>query len=201
MQNSFPVHYHYIARNKKQSSCRLDVDSLYCKIQKRNGLTEEYRYRYEDIHRIHLGLPDIGWHTIDIYFKDKKHIHLKSLTFFIADAQQRLRRPKTDGVDIGHAKSNRQAYHDFVVALHERIGKLEARFPVALTHGNPWKKILIWIFMLALVIWTPIVWKMGYYWWSLFFAGSFLLLVLFSRMINFRTHYLPDELPLKYLPS
>jgi hypothetical protein len=47
-----------------------------------------------------LGLPDTGWHTIDIYFKDKKHIHLKSLTFFIADAQRKLRRPKTDTTKI-----------------------------------------------------------------------------------------------------
>ncbi|WP_146191054.1 hypothetical protein [Sphingobacterium athyrii] len=200
MQHSFPVYYHYIARNRKRISCYLYEDSIYCKVRTKNGLTEQHKFRYEDIHKIHLGLQDISWHTIDIYFKNRKHIHLKSVTFFIERNGEELERPKTNEIDIASVKANRMAYSNFVTALHERISRDGTGHPIIFTHGNSWKKILIWILMSVILILLPLTWKIGFYGWSLFFAVSFLLLLLFSRKINFKKQYRPDQLPEKYLP-
>lgn len=193
--------YHYIARNRKQFTCSLHEDVISLTIQAKNSLTIERKFRYTDIDKIHLGLSDISWHTIDIYFQDKTHIHLKSVTFFIERDNRKLQQPRTNEADNARVRENQKAYWEFVVGLHERVGSPEVAKDIRFTCGNPWKKILIWVFLLALLVWIFITWKMGDYRWSLVFGSAFLFLFVFNRKINFRKRYSPHHIPLKYLPS
>lgn len=192
--------YHYIARNRKQLTCSFNEDAIFFTVQGKKSLAKEHIFRYTDIDKIHLGLSDISWHTIDIYFRDKTHIHLKSVTFFIEKDDGKLRRPKTNEADNAVVKENQRNYREFVVGLHERVGSPDVAKPIRFTSGNPWKKIIIWMSLLALSVWIPITWKMGHYRWSLIFGSAFLFLFLFNRKINFKKRYLPDDIPQKYLP-
>lgn len=90
--------YRYIARNKKQVICYLDEDSISFTVQAKNQLAKAYKFRSTEIDRIHLSVSDVSWHTIDIYFRDKTHIHFKSVTFFI-ERDGALKRPKTNDVN------------------------------------------------------------------------------------------------------
>lgn len=192
--------YHYIAPNRKQITCSLYEEGISCTVQTKDGLLKNYKFRYTDICKIHLGLPDIAWHAIDIYFWDKTHIHLKSVTFFIERENRKLQRPKTNEADNAIVRENQRAYREFVVGLHERTGVPDSTKHIRFIHGNPWKKTMIWIFLLALITSIPITLKMGYYRWSLFFVGGFLFLLSFSRKIDFKKLYPPDQIPAKYLP-
>lgn len=192
--------YHYIARNKKQLICSLYAKTISCQVLEKNGLAKHYTFQYADIEKVHLALPDISWHTMDIYFRDKTHIHLKSVTFFIERDQRQLERPKANQPDQAIIKENQRAYRAFVIGLHERLSTDPLATRVRFTHGNPWKKVLIWLFLFALLLWIPVTWKMGLYWRSFAFSTAFLFLLLFSRKINFRKHHAHDDIPLKYLP-
>lgn len=191
--------YCYIARNKKKTACCLDEDSISFTVQAKNKLEKRYTFRYADIDRIHLGLPDIAWHTMDIYFRDKTHIHLKSVTFFV-ERDGKLKRPKLNDADRAAIQKNETAYRHFVVELHKRVSLPEVAKKIRLTHGNPWKKTLIWLLLLALATCIPIAWKVGSYRWSFVFGTGFLILLFFSTKINFRKHYLAHDIPQKYLP-
>lgn len=191
--------YHYIARNKKEVVCYFDEKSLSFAVKKNNRLIQKYNFQYTEISRIQLSLSDISWHTIDIYFQDKTHIHLKSVTFFVEQNGQ-LKRPKTNETDIEKVRKNRIAYRNFVVELHQRLMASEATH-IRFMHGNPWKKVVIWLLLLALVICISITWKIGSYKLCFVFSTSFLLLFLYSLKINFKKPYSPEAIPQKYLPS
>lgn len=201
MRHEISTTYYYIARNKKQTYCSLSEETLFCKVQTKNQMVKEYQFRYSDIDKIHLGLSDVSWHTIDIYFRDKTHIHLKSVTFFIEKEDGKLRRPKINESDNTLVMENQKAYREFVIRLHERISVNENIKDIQFTHGNPWKKALIWALLLALFVCIPISWKIKAYRWSLFFGSAFLILFLYYRRINFRKRYLPHNIPQKYLPN
>ncbi|KGE13414.1 hypothetical protein [Sphingobacterium deserti] len=191
--------FHYIASKKKRIICKLLEEQIVFQIRK-NGSDDEHRFRYTDIQKIHLGLSDVSWHTIDIYFTNKLHLHLQSVTHYIEREDQKFTRSKINEADITKAKANQKAYYDFVIGLHERIILQNAAEAIKFTHGNPWKKALIWIFLVVLIIWTHAMLKSGYYMLSLFFGAGFLLLFLFSMKIDFRKKYQPNLIPSKYLP-
>ena len=192
--------YHYIARNKKQIICYLDEDSISFTVQAKNQLAKAYKFRFTEIDRIHLCLSDVSWHTIDIYFRDKTHIHLKSVTFFM-ERDGALKRPKTNDANTTVVQRDQAAYRNFVIELHKRVGLPEATNQIKFTHGNPWKKALILLVLLALAIVIPITWSFGHYRYFFVFGTSFLLLFLFNLNINFRKKYSPGAIPQKYLPQ
>ena len=194
------VSYHYIARNKKQTYCQLHPNHLVVRISAKNGEAHERHFSYNDIRRIHLSLPDISWHSIDLYFKDQTHIHLKSLVFFLQTDNQKFKRPKTDLASAQVVKQTQAHYRDFVCTLHERIRDKKLNQDIIFSHGNPWLKTLIYLFLIALVIAIPITFRVHAYKVGLFFCVSFLVLLLFSFRINFKKGYDPSHIPEKYLP-
>lgn len=199
MHTTPAITYNYIARNKKQTSCQLHEDGITFTQNKKNEREESHKYKYTQISRIHLGYPDTTWYTIDIYFNDSTHIHLKSLTFFIQQEDGKLRRAKTKKQDIAIFQQNQKAYREFVIALHEAILS-SSNHDIKFTHGNPGKKILIWIFLILIIIWIPILLEINQYKLSITMALAFLYLILFNLKINFKKTYQAEQIPQKYLP-
>ena len=184
-----PITYLYIARNRKRLVCSLQEDVISFTVQKKNRFATSHQYRYSDIDRIHLSLSDVAWHTIDIYFKDKMRLHLKSVIFFTEKQEGKLRRLKSQ-----------KAYNEFVIALHERLNLSDNYKEIKFTHGNPCKKILIGTILIALIIAIPIVWQISHYRLAFVWVVSFVFLFLFYRKINFTKKYSPRAIPQKYLP-
>src|SRR5690554_114059 len=199
MTLSFPITYRYIARNRKQLVCTLHENALSFTVQSKNRIAKSYHYNYSDIDRIHLSLSDVAWHTIDIYFKDKTHIHLKSVLFFTEKRGGKLRRLKSNEEDNALVRERQNAYNEFVIALHERLNLYESHKGIKFTHGNPWKKVLIGSVLIALIFLIPIAWQLGNYRLVFVWVVSFILLLLFNRQINFRKNYSPEAIPQKYL--
>src|SRR5699024_10982735 len=168
-------------------------------VQKKNRFASSHQ-RYSDIDRVHLSLSDVSWHTIDIYFKDKMRLHLKSVIFFTEKQEGKLRRLRTNEEDIALVRESRKGYNTFLIALHERLNLSDNYKEIKFTHGNPCKKILIGSILMALTILIPITWHLGHYKQLFVFIISFIFLFLFNRKINFRKNYLPEAIPQKYLP-
>ena len=200
MQHFFPFTYRYIARSRKQLVCTLYEDAISFTVQKKNRIAKSYHYNYSDIDRIHLSLPDVSWHTIDIYFKDKTRIHMKSVLFFTEKQGGKLRRLKSNEEDNALVRELQNAYSEFVIALHERLHTCESHKEIQYTHGNPWKKVLIGSVLIALITAIPIAWQIGHYRLVFVWLISFIFLFLFYRKINFRKKYSPRMIPQKYLP-
>src|SRR5699024_2425831 len=200
MQHFFPFTYRYIARSRKQLVCTLHEDAISFTVQKKNRIAKSYHYNYSDIDRIHLSLPDVSWHTIDIYFKDKTRIHMKSVLFFTEKQEGKLRRLKSNEEDNALVRELQNAYSEFVIALHERLNLYESHKGIKFTHGNPWKKVLIGSVLIALIFLIPIAWQLGNYRLVFVWLISFIFLFLFYRIINFRKKYSPRMIPQKYLP-
>lgn len=200
MQHFFPFTYRYIARSRKQLVCTLHEDAISFTVQKKNRIAKSYHYNYSDIDRIHLSLSDVAWHTIDIYFKDKMRLHLKSVIFFTEKQEGKLRRLRTNEEDNTLVRESQKAYNAFVIALHERLHTCESHKEIQYTHGNPWKKVLIGSVLIALITAIPIAWQIGHYRLVFVWLISFIFLFLFYRKINFRKKYSPRMIPQKYLP-
>lgn len=200
MQHFFPFTYRYIARSRKQLVCTLHEDAISFTVQKKNRFATSHQYRYSDIDRIHLSLSDVAWHTIDIYFKDKMRLHLKSVIFFTEKQEGKLRRLKTNEEDNALVRESQKAYNEFVIALHERLNLSDNYKEIKFTHGNPCKKILIGTILIALIIAIPIVWQISHYRLAFVWVVSFVFLFLFYRKINFTKKYSPRAIPQKYLP-
>ncbi len=196
-----PITYLYIARNRKRLVCSLQEDVISFTVQKKNRFATSHQYRYSDIDRVHLSLSDVSWHTIDIYFKDKTRLHLKSVIFFAEKQGRKLRRLKTNEEDNALVRESQKAYHEFVIALHERLHTCESHKEIQYTHGNPWKKVLIGSVLIALITAIPIAWQIGHYRLVFVWLISFIFLFLFYRKINFRKKYSPRMIPQKYLPG
>ena len=196
-----PITYLYIARNRKRLVCSLQEDVISFTVQKKNRFAASHQYRYSDIDRIHLSLSDVAWHTIDIYFKDKMRLHLKSVIFFAEKQEGKLRRLKTNEEDNALVRESQKAYNEFVIALHERLNLYENHKEIKFTHGNPWKKVLIGSILMALTLLIPITWYLGHYRHLFVWVVSFILLFLFNRKINFKKNYSPEAIPQKYLPG
>lgn len=192
--------YRYITRNRKQLVCSLHEDVISFTVQKKNQIATSHQYNYSDIDRIHLSLSDVSWHTMDIYFKDKMRLHLKSVIFFTEKQEGKLRRLRTNEEDNALVRESQKAYNAFVIALHERLNLPDNYKEIKFTHGNPWKKVLIGSILMALTILIPITWHLGHYRQFFVFLISFIFLFLFNRKINFRKNYLPEAIPPKYLP-
>lgn len=195
-----PITYLYIARNRKRLVCSLQEDVISFTVQKNNRFATSHQYRYSDIDRIHLSLSDVAWHTIDIYFKDKMRLHLKSVIFFTEKQEGKLRRLKTNEEDNALVRESQKAYNEFVIALHERLNLSDNYKEIKFTHGNPCKKILIGTILIALIIAIPIVWQISHYRLAFVWVVSFVFLFLFYRKINFTKKYSPRAIPQKYLP-
>lgn len=190
--------YAYISRSKTRTTCRLDDDFLHVVSVNKKGLSTEHRISYQDIQRIHLSLPDVEWHSIDIHHQWKRPIHLKSITFFIPTADGTLRRPKLVPEDNAVVRHNKQAYHAFVHALHDRLARKNKG--IRYTCGSSWLKILIWAALILITILLPIMWAANNYRTTWLLGGAFLFLLLFSLKINFNRSYNPATIPSKYLP-
>lgn len=192
--------YLYIARNRKRLVCSLQEDVISFTVQKKNRFATSHQYRYSDIDWVHLSLSDVSWHTIDIYFKDKTRLHLKSVIFFAEKQEGKLRRLKTNEEDNALVRESQKAYNEFVIALHERLNLSDNYKEIKFTHGNPCKKILIGTILIALIIAIPIVWQISHYRLAFVWVVSFVFLFLFYRKINFTKKYSPRAIPQKYLP-
>lgn len=193
------LNYQYISRNKRVYRCSLLEKSIQFSVRKNDQSEKLYIYRYTEIEQIHLSLPDISWHSIDIYFRDNVRLHLKSVTFFI-ELNGNLIRPNINDTDFELIQKNNIAYCNFVLELHKRIESSVINQPITFTHGNSWLKGITWLILITLTIGIPILWKIGNVRWSLFFGSAFLLLLLYSLKINFRKPYSINQIPKKYLP-
>jgi len=192
------LNYQYISRKKEVYRCSLLEKSIQFSVQKNDQSENLYNFRYTDIQRIHLSLPDISWHSIDIYFRNNVRLHLKSMTFFI-ELNGNLIRPNLNDTDFELIRKNKIAYCNFVLELHKRIESTIINQPITLTHGNSWLKGITWLILITLTIGIPILWKIGNVRCSLFFGSSFLLFLLYSLKLNFRRHYSINQIPKKYL--
>lgn len=193
------LNYQYISRNKRVYRCSLLEKSIQFSVRKNDQSEKLYIYRYTEIEQIHLSLPDISWHSIDIYFRDNVRLHLKSVTFFI-ELNGNLIRPNINDTDFELIQKNNIAYCNFVLELHKRIESSVINQSITFTHGNSWLKGITWLILITLTIGIPILWKIGNARWSLFFGSAFLLLLLYSLKINFRKPYSINQIPKKYLP-
>lgn len=193
------LNYQYISRNKRVYRCSLLEKSIQFSVRKNDQSEKLYIYRYTEIEQIHLSLPDISWHSIDIYFRDNVRLHLKSVTFFI-ELNGNLIRPNINDTDFELIQKNNIAYCNFVLELHKRIESSVINQSITFTHGNSWLKGITWLILITLTIGIPILWKIGNVRWSLFFGSAFLLLLLYSLKINFRKPYSINQIPKKYLP-
>lgn len=193
------LNYQYISRNKRVYRCSLLEKSIQFSVRKNDQSEKLYIYRYTEIEQIHLSLPDISWHSIDIYFRDNVRLHLKSVTYFI-ELNGNLIRPNINDTDFELIQKNNIAYCNFVLELHKRIESSVINQSITFTHGNSWLKGITWLILITLTIGIPILWKIGNARWSLFFGSAFLLLLLYSLKINFRKPYSINQIPKKYLP-
>lgn len=193
------LNYQYISRNKRVYRCSLLEKSIQFSVRKNDQSEKLYIYRYTEIEQIHLSLPDISWHSIDIYFRDNVRLHLKSVTYFI-ELNGNLIRPNINDTDFELIQKNNIAYCNFVLELHKRIESSVINQSITFTHGNSWLKGITWLILITLTIGIPILWKIGNVRWSLFFGSAFLLLLLYSLKINFRKPYSINQIPKKYLP-
>ena len=114
---------------------------------------------------------------------------------------QQWRRLKSNEEDHALARESRRAYNEFVIALHERLRTTESTQKVKFTHGNPWKKVLVGLVLIALIMAIPMSWHFGHYRYLFAWIVSFILLFLFYMRINFKKNYSPETIPQKYLPG
>lgn len=192
------LNYQYTSRKKEVYRCSLLEKSIQFSVRKNDQSEKLYIYRYTEIEQIHLSLPDISWHSIDIYFRDNVRLHLKSVTYFI-ELNGNLIRPNINDTDFELIQKNNIAYCNFVLELHKRIESSVINQSITFTQGNSWLKGITWLILITLTIGIPILWKIGNVRWSLFFGSAFLLLLLYSLKINFRKHYSINQIPKKYL--
>lgn len=189
---AMPMQYTYLARNKKETTVRLEELGIRIYRWSSKKGEQHFFYPYSDIKRVHLFMPDMDWYTMKIRFSDRREILLRSLTFG----------RREHGRFISKPENQFRAYRALVLSIHQQLMKSGLSADIKFSQGSSMMTALcLGASVICLFVLIPIAWYAGHYWRLAFFILSVFILFLFSFRTGFQRPYSPSDLPEKYLPK